>query len=65
MKRLIVLLGLLLLTANCKATIGKGLPADHPTDLVGDDCVTDINDFAEIAKKWLTDSKLEGSVAKP
>jgi len=49
----------------CKATIGKGLTADHPTDLVGDDCVTDINDFAEIAKKWLTDNKLEGPVVNP
>jgi hypothetical protein len=48
----------------CKAAIGKGLKADHPTDLVGDDCVTDIKDLAELAAKWLNDKSLESPILK-
>jgi len=36
----------------CKVTIAKGLNADNPTDLNGD-CVTSLEDFAEMAAKWL------------
>jgi len=49
----------------CLAAIGKGLTADNPTDLVGDDCITDLEDLAEMAKKWLTGNALKAPVAKP
>ena len=48
----------------CLATIGIGLTEDHPTDLVGDDCITDIEDFAEMAAKWLNDTGLPEPIAK-
>ena len=47
------------------AVIGQGKSADNPTDIAGDDCVTSLKDFAELAKKWLDDtSGLSGPVKK-
>ena len=48
----------------CKAAIGKGLRAENPTDIVGDDCVTDLADLAEMARKWLDGDALQGPVPK-
>ena len=48
----------------CKATLGAGKRADNPTDIVGDDCITNFEDFAAMAKKWLVDKSLTAPVVK-
>ena len=45
------------------ARIGKGLAADNPGDFDGN-CITDANDLAELATKWLDDTGLTGPVVK-
>jgi len=45
------------------ARFGVDLAADNPTDLDGN-CITDLNDFAEMAKKWLNDKSLTEPVAQ-
>ena len=45
------------------ARIGKGLAADNPGDFDGN-CITDANDLAELATKWLNDTGLTGPVVK-
>ncbi len=47
----------------CKAAIGKGLAADNPTDFDGN-CITGLEDLAEVATKWLNDTRLTEPVAK-
>ena len=47
----------------CLAAIGEGLAANNPTDFDGN-CITDANDLAELATKWLNDTGLTGPVAK-
>jgi len=47
----------------CKAAIGKGLAADHPTDLDGN-CITDLADFAELASEWLHGRVLPAAIRK-
>lgn len=43
----------------CKATrMGLGLADDNPTDFVGDDCITNLEDFAVLALTWLNDNRL-------
>jgi hypothetical protein len=42
----------------CEATIAAGKRADHPTDIVNDDCTTTLSDFAELAASWLDDQNL-------
>lgn len=47
------------------ARTGEGKAADNPTDIAGDDCVTNLEDFAEMAKNWLNEtSGLPGPVKK-
>jgi hypothetical protein len=46
------------------ARIGKSLAADNPGDFDGN-CITDFNDLAELATKWLDDTGLTAAVAKP
>ena len=47
------------------ARIGLGKAAQNPTDIAGDDCVTNLEDAAELGKKWLSDtSGLSGPVKK-
>jgi hypothetical protein len=45
------------------AALGTGLR--NPTDIVGDNCMTDIEDLAAIAAAWLDDSSLTAPVPKP
>ena len=40
------------------ARIGMELADDYPADIVGDDCITDIQDLAEMALNWLNVSGL-------
>lgn len=47
----------------CKAAIGKGLAAENPTDFDGN-CITDINDFAELALAWLISNELDAPQPK-
>jgi hypothetical protein len=47
----------------CKAAIGKGLAADNPGDFDGN-CVTDFEDLALMATKWLDDTGLAGPQPK-
>jgi hypothetical protein len=46
------------------ARIGKGLGPDNPGDFDGD-CITDGNDLAELAAKWLTGDALTVPIPKP
>jgi hypothetical protein len=46
------------------ARIGKGLGTDNPGDFDGD-CITDANDLAELAEKWLTGDALTAPIPKP
>ena len=46
------------------ARIGKGLAAENPTDIVGDDCITNLKDFAVMAAAWLNDIRLTAPVPK-
>jgi len=49
----------------CKAAIiGKGLTADNTGDFNGN-CITDPNDLAELAAKWLTGYTMPEPVTKP
>ncbi len=48
----------------CKATLGAGKRADNPTDIAGDDCITNLEDFAVMAAKWLNDTGLTAPVPK-
>jgi len=48
---------------GCKSAIGKGLSAEHPTDIDGN-CITDIADFAELALQWLNSEVLAGALKK-
>jgi hypothetical protein len=48
----------------CKAAIGKGLAADNPGDFDGN-CITDFEDLALMATKWLTQGGLTAPVPKP
>ena len=48
----------------CKATIGKGLVADNPSDFDGN-CITDLEDVAAMALAWLNYNGLTEPVAKP
>ncbi len=41
----------------CKAAIGKGLAADNPADFDGN-CITNFEDLAVMAAKWLNDTGL-------
>jgi len=44
---------------QCKAArMGMDLAADHPTDLAGDDCITNLKDLAELALSWLNTTRL-------
>jgi len=44
---------------QCKAArLGMDLAADHPTDLAGDDCITNLKDLAELALSWLNNTRL-------
>ena len=47
----------------CKAAIGKGLAADHPTDLDGD-CQIGLGDLAELVSRWLKDNSLKAPVIR-
>jgi len=47
----------------CKAAIGKGLAADNPADFDGN-CITNFEDFAVMATKWLNDTRLTAPVLK-
>ncbi|MCK4784218.1 MAG: hypothetical protein KAV87_10740 [Desulfobacteraceae bacterium] len=47
----------------CKAAIGKGLAADNPADFDGN-CITNFEDLAVMATKWLNDTGLTGPVVK-
>ncbi len=47
----------------CKATIGKGLAADNPADFDGN-CITNFEDLAVMATKWLNDTGLAGPQPK-
>lgn len=50
---------------QCKAArLGMGLASDHPTDLAGDDCITNLKDLAELALSWLNDTKLSQPLIK-
>jgi len=46
------------------ARIGKGLGADNPGDFDGN-CITDFEDLAEAAAKWLTGDALTAPIPKP
>jgi hypothetical protein len=46
------------------ARIGKGLAADNPGDF-NENCITDANDLAELAAKWLTGDALTAPITKP
>ena len=48
----------------CKAAIGKGLSANHPTDIDGN-CITDFRDFAILSVTWLDNDTLTGAIIKP
>lgn len=48
----------------CKAAQGIGSRAENPTDIVGDDCITNLADFAELARYWLIDNALKAPVEK-
>ena len=47
----------------CKAAIGSGFAADHPSDIDGD-CVTDLADFVELALQWLLSGELPAAMRK-
>jgi len=47
----------------CKAAIGAGLAADNLGDF-DENCITDANDLAELATKWLNDTGLTVPVLK-
>jgi alpha-galactosidase len=48
----------------CEATrVGKGLAADNPGDF-DENCITDFEDLAVMAAKWLNDTGLTGPVLK-
>jgi hypothetical protein len=47
----------------CKATIGVGLAENNPTD-VNLDCITDLQDLAEMAQKWLLDHAVNTAFPK-
>ncbi len=47
----------------CKAAIGKGLLAEHQTDIDGN-CITDFADFAVLALQWLDSEVLTGAQKK-
>ncbi|UCG48788.1 MAG: hypothetical protein JSU94_03220, partial [Phycisphaerales bacterium] len=47
----------------CKAAIGAGAAAGHPTDLDGN-CITDLKDFSIMATKWLNNTGLKEPALK-
>ena len=48
----------------CLAAIAAGKKADNPTDIAGDDCLTNLADFAALAKTWLANKGLTGAEPK-
>ena len=49
----------------CKATrLGMSLAADNPTDINGD-CITNLEDIAEMAANWFNDTSLTEPFVKP
>ena len=48
----------------CEVAKASSLTADNPGDLDGN-CITDANDLAEFASKWLTNNGLTEPIPKP
>ena len=48
----------------CEVAKASSLTADNPGDLDGN-CITDANDLAEFASKWLTNNGLTAPIPKP